>query len=130
MNVEEPIVGTYHEPQIMCRNSGELTKASLWNLPNFLQKESHILYTLTHIYLQNNILFPCSSSSTMSACWDLLLNECCFKILLTIFQTLSVTVGLPLSAAVNPSLWCTVHLPQLSFWPSALMLSFQFSLEI
>ena len=62
-------------------------KTSTGNLPNFFPKESHILHTLTPIHLPNNTLFPCSSPSTMSARWDLLLNECCFQTLSTIFQS-------------------------------------------
>lgn len=45
-------------PRVMLsRNCWELITDSLENLPHFLQKESHVLYTLTPIYLQNNT-FP------------------------------------------------------------------------
>lgn len=74
-------------PKFMCRNCWELRRDSVWNLPKFIQKESRILYTLFPIHLQNNTLSPCSSSSTMSACWDLLLNECCFKTFSSIFPS-------------------------------------------
>lgn len=99
----------------MCRNYWELIRDSVWNLSKFIQKESRILYTLIPIHLQNNILSPCSSSSTMSACRDLLLNECCFKHSQAFSQALSITAGLPMTIIVNPSLWCAVHPPQVKF---------------
>ena len=104
---------TNHDPRVIwSRSCWELIIDSLENLPNFLQKESHVLYTLTPIYLQNNTLFPCSSSSTMSACWGPFLNEWCFKHAQPFPQTLSITASLPVSTTVNPSLWCAVRLYQ------------------
>ena len=104
---------TNRDPRVIwSRNCWELIIDSLENLPNFLQRESHVLYTLTPIYLQNNTLFPCSSSSTMSACWGPFLNEWGFKHAQPFPQTLSVTASLPVSTTVNPSLWCAVRLSQ------------------
>lgn len=101
----------------MCRNCWELTKDSPWNLPNFLQEERHISHILTPIHLQNSTPFPCSSYHHQPC----QLAETCSWINAASHhsqpgsKTLCITVGLPMSTIVNPSVWRAVCLSQVKF---------------